>query len=85
MSAPESVEKNRVEESAGKDEDTSKANLASTRAMESGDIDTEKKREQSRSTHIIVAMYFTTFEGLIVYRNTRWPCYVSKKAYSFCV
>ena len=25
----------------------------------------------------IVAMYFTTFEG---YRNTRRPCYVSKRA-----
>ena len=24
----------------------------------------------SKITHIIVAMYFTTFEGLIVYRNT---------------
>ena len=36
----------------------------------------------SKITHIIVAMYFTTFEGLIVYRNTRRPCYVSKRAYS---
>ena len=36
----------------------------------------------SKITHIIVTMYFTTFEGLIVYRNTRRPCYVSKRAYS---
>ena len=33
----------------------------------------------SNITHIIVAMYFTTFEGLIVHRNT---CYVSKRSYS---
>ena len=33
----------------------------------------------SKITHIIVVMYFTTFEGLIVYRNTRRPCYVSKR------
>ena len=33
-------------------------------------------------TNIIVAMYFTSFEGLILYRNTRRPCYVSERAYS---
>ena len=38
-----------------------------------------KKSGFSKITHIIVAMYFTTFEGLIVYRNTRRPCYVSKR------
>ena len=41
-----------------------------------------KKSGFSKIIHIIVAMYFTTFEGLIVYRNTRRPCYVSKRAYS---
>ena len=44
-----------------------------------------KKSGFSKITHIIVAMYFTTFEGLIVYRNTCRPCYVSKRAYSCCV
>ena len=38
-----------------------------------------RNRGFSNITHIIVAMYF---EGLIVYRNTRRPCYVSKRAYS---
>ena len=33
----------------------------------------------SKITHVIAAMYFTTFESLIVYRNTRRPCYVSKR------
>ena len=42
----------------------------------------EEEEEFSKITHIIVAMYFTTFEGLIVYRNTRRSCYVSKRAYS---
>ena len=28
--------------------------------------------------YVIVTVYFTTFESLIVYRNTRRPCYVSK-------
>ena len=36
-------------------------------------------------TYTIVAVYFTTFESLIVYRNTRSPCYVSKRAHSCCV
>ena len=35
--------------------------------------------------HVIAAMYFTTFESLIVYRNARRPCYVSKRAYSCLV
>ena len=33
----------------------------------------------------IVAVYFTTFESLIVYRNTQRPCYMSKRAYSCSV
>ena len=44
-----------------------------------------KKSGFSKITHIIVAMYFTTFEGLIVYRNTRRQRNVSKKAYSYHV
>ena len=33
-------------------------------------------------TYVIVAVYFTAFECVIVSRNTRRPCYVSKRAYS---
>ena len=33
-------------------------------------------------TYVIVAVYFTTFESLTVSRNTRRPCYISKRAYS---
>ena len=40
-----------------------------------------KKSGFSKITHIIVVMYFTTFEGLIINRNTHRPCYVSKRAY----
>ena len=29
--------------------------------------------------------YFSTFESLIMYRNTRRPCYLSKTAHSCCV
>ena len=31
--------------------------------------------------YVIVAVYIATFESVIVYRNTRRPCYVSKRAY----
>ena len=33
-------------------------------------------------TYVIVAVYFPIFERLIMYRNTRRPCYVSKGAHS---
>ena len=33
-------------------------------------------------TYVIVTVYFTAFESVIVSRNTRRPCYVSKRAYS---
>ena len=33
-------------------------------------------------TYFIVAVYFSTFESVIVSRNTRRPCYVFKRAYS---
>ena len=32
--------------------------------------------------YVIAAVYFTTFESVIVSRNTHRPCYVSKMAYS---
>ena len=32
--------------------------------------------------YVAVAVYLATFESVIVYRNTRGPCYVSKRAYS---
>ena len=41
-----------------------------------------KKMEKSgfcNFTYVIVAVYFTTFESHIVYRNTRRPCYVSNR------
>ena len=31
-------------------------------------------------TYVIVTVYFTAFESAIVSRNTRKPCYVSKRA-----
>ena len=31
---------------------------------------------------LYIAVYFTTFESVIVSRNTRRPCYISKRAYS---
>ena len=44
----------------------------------------KKKMEKSGFSnfmHVIVAVYFTTFESLIAYRNTCRPCYVSKRAF----
>ena len=32
--------------------------------------------------YVIVAVYFSTFESVIVSRNTRRPCYVSERAYN---
>ena len=32
--------------------------------------------------YVIVTVYFTAFESVIVSRNTCRPCYVSKRAYS---
>ena len=50
----------------------------------------EEKEDRKKFFFVIVAVYFTTSESLIVYRNTRRPCYVSKRTYScygqkFCV
>ena len=36
-------------------------------------------------TYVILTVYFTAFESVIVSRNTRRLCYVSKRAYSCCV
>ena len=36
-------------------------------------------------TYVIVAVYFTAFESVIVSRNTRRPCYASKRAYIYTV
>ena len=36
-------------------------------------------------TDVIVTVYFTVFESVIMSRNTRRPCYVSKRAYSYRV
>ena len=33
-------------------------------------------------TYVIVTVYFNAFESFIVSRNTRRPCYVSKRAYN---
>ena len=41
-----------------------------------------RNRGFSNFTYVIVTVYFTTFESVIVSRNHRRPCYVSKKAYS---
>ena len=40
-----------------------------------------RNRGFSNFTYVIVAVYFITFESVTVYRNTRRPCYVSKRAY----
>ena len=47
--------------------------------------DDEEIKVLAKITHVIAAMYFTTFESLIVYRNTHMPCYVSKRVYSYLV
>ena len=39
-------------------------------------------KNRGSSTYVIVAVYFSTFESLIVSRNTRRPCYISERAYS---
>ena len=39
----------------------------------------------SNFLHVIVAVYFSTFESVIVSRNTCRPCHVSKMAYSWRV
>ena len=44
----------------------------------------EEEKGFNNITYVIVVVYFTTIESLIMYRNTR-PCYVSKMAYSCCI
>ena len=36
-------------------------------------------------TYVIIAVYFAYFESFIMYKNTRRPRYVSKKAYNCSV
>ena len=43
-----------------------------------------KIRVLAISRYVIVAVYFVIFESVIVYRNTRRPCDVSKRAYYGC-
>ena len=41
------------------------------------ELEEEEDGETSNFTYVIVAVYFTTLESVIVYRrNTRRPCYV---------
>ena len=42
----------------------------------------KKNRGFSNFTYVTVAVNFTAFESVIVFRNTRRPGYVSKRAYS---
>ena len=42
---------------------------------------TEEEDVEENFTHVIVMVYFTAFESVIVSRNTRRPCIVSKRAY----
>ena len=53
----------------------------------------KKKKKKKKNTmleklgfgnfiYVIVTVYFTAFESVIVSRNTRRSCYVSKRAYS---
>ena len=44
----------------------------------------KKKKKMEKSgfcnfAYVIVVVYFTTIESLIVYKNTRRPCYLSKR------
>ena len=41
-----------------------------------------RKSGFSSFTYVIVAVYFTNFESVIVSGNTLRPCYISKRAYS---
>ena len=48
-----------------------------------GRLKKKKKMEKSGFSdfmYVIVAVYFTTFESVTMYRNTRRPCYVTKRA-----